>query len=96
MGSDSLLQRSALKDFKPVPERLRRPSTSASVSGASTSAVSTSVTQVDSIADDDMADADPDSAEATYINTQFWNFVDDELEKVRQASEQLKQGRRSG
>ena len=66
-----------LKDFKPIVEsgRARRSSTStASVSGASTA------THVD-------GDADGAVGDATYISSQFWNFVDDQLKMVQEQAE---------
>jgi hypothetical protein len=50
-----------------------------SVSGASTSAASTA-THVDGDADGAMGDA-------TYVSTQFWNFVDDQLKMVLEQAE---------
>jgi hypothetical protein len=76
-------QRSTLADFKPVPDdRVRRPSVSVSV--ASTSAITTSATHVDGEADDEADEADGDSAEPSYVGTQFWNYVDDQLAKVQE------------
>jgi hypothetical protein len=49
------------------------------VSGASTSAALTA-TQVD-------GDADGAVGDATYVSTQFWNFVDDQLKKVQERAE---------
>jgi hypothetical protein len=35
-----------------------------------------------------MADADGDSAEPSYVATQFWNYVDDQLAKVQEEAKQ--------